>query len=102
MKALGMTKAQITKLPKLYSQQDVEDPKVIVKFFNPCGVGTWYATEGEQQPDGDWLFFGMCDIHERELGYFTLSELASVKLKWGLGIERDLYFSPKPLSEAMA
>src|SRR5581483_3457110 len=27
------------------SQQDVADPLVIAKFFNPAGAGTWLATE---------------------------------------------------------
>ena len=34
------------------------DAKVIVKYFNPCGSGTWLITEAEKQEDGDWLLFG--------------------------------------------
>ena len=67
--------------------------QVVAKFFNPSGAGTWYVTEGEQQGD-DWLFFGLADLHEAELGYFTLSELSSIKCPpFGLPIERDLYWS---------
>jgi DUF2958 family protein len=76
----------------LYSTEKNDVTPVIVKFFNPCGSGTWYVLEAEKQENGDWLFFGLCEIHEKELGYFTLSELQSVKLRFGLGIERDLHF----------
>jgi hypothetical protein len=39
---------------------------------------------------------------EAELGYFSLSELESVRGPWGLPIERDLWFKPCPLSEVKA
>ena len=69
------------------------DAECVVKYFNPCGSYTFFATEGEKQPDGDWLLFGLCYNHELEWGYALLSELESVKLPFGLGIERDLYSS---------
>lgn len=68
-----------------------EEAKVIVKYFNPCGVGTWLITEGEKQENGDWLLFGYCHLFEWEWGYVTLSELESVRLPFGLSIERELY-----------
>ena len=67
------------------------DAEVIVKYFNPCGAGTWLITEGEKQENGDWLLFGYCHIFEWEWGYAMLSELESVKLPFGLSIERELY-----------
>jgi hypothetical protein len=39
-----------------------------------------------------WTFFGLADLHEKELGYFSLEELQSVRLPFGLRIERDMYF----------
>jgi hypothetical protein len=48
--------------------------------------------------DGEDLFFGLVQGLEEELGYFSLSELESVRVL-GLPVERDLYFTPKPLSE---
>ena len=68
-----------------------KDAEVIVKYFNPCGSGTWLITEGEKQPDGNWLLFGYCHLFEWEWGYVSLEELQSVKLPFGLTIERDLY-----------
>ena len=37
--------------------------------------------------------------HCKELGYFNLSELESVRGPMGLPIERDLYFEPTSLEE---
>ena len=71
----------------LYSQDGKgKDAKIVVKYFNPFGRGTWLITEGEKQEDGDWLFFGYCHIFCWEWGYITLSELESVGY-----IERDLH-----------
>ena len=36
---------------------------------------------------------------ERELGYFSLTEIEGVRGKLGLPVERDLYFEKKPLSQ---
>lgn len=82
------------KPPKLYATESIplEQKEVICKFFNPCGAGTWYAVEGEEQ-EGDFIFFGLVDLHEKEWGYFSLNELQSVRLPFGLGIERNLHFS---------
>jgi hypothetical protein len=114
---------------KLGRQERVDDPIVVAKFFNPTGPGTWYATEliyvirGKNEDREsetleveasklgeckdyevvDMLFFGYVSIfgdHNDEWGYFSLSELQSVKCPpFGLGIERDLYFDPKPISK---
>jgi len=86
-----LTAEIIKRLPKLYSQEEVSNPKIIVKYFHPLSSWTWYVTEGEKQEDGNWLFFGLVDGHEKELGYFKLKELEEVKVR-GLGIERDMFF----------
>jgi len=70
-----------------------ENAEVVVKYFNPTGAGTWLITEGEKQADGDWLFYGLCYIHEWEWGYVLLSQLEEIWLPGGLKIERDLYSS---------
>ena len=70
--------------------------KVIAKFFNPMGVGTWFITEAEKQEDGDYEMFGYCHLGDDELaefGYVMLSELQEIKEPLGMGIERDLYLS---------
>ena len=91
-----MTKTIEKRLHKYpYKSQDGKgfDAKVVVKFFNPAGRGTWLVTEGEKQPNGDWLLFGYCHIFEWEWGSVMLSELQSVRLPYGLTIERDLHIS---------
>ena len=53
-----LTKEIIEKFKEypLYSQDGKGmDSVVLVKYFNPCGAGTWLITEAEKQPDGDWL-----------------------------------------------
>lgn len=67
------------------------DPVPVVKLFNPVGAATWLATE--LYDDGDTLF-GLADLGFGcpELGVFSLAELASICLPFGLGIERDIVF----------
>ena len=81
-------------------KQDIEDPIVIAKFFNPVGRGTWFATEYDPISK---VFFGLVHLLEKEWGYFSLEELENVSLPFpwshGLGIERDRYFEPTPVSE---
>jgi hypothetical protein len=69
-----------------------QDPAPVVKFFNPLGAATWLATE--LYDDGDTLF-GLADLGFGcpELGCFSLSELAGIRLSFGLQIERDIGFS---------
>lgn len=79
----------------LGSQEDMGgNAKVIAKFFNPMGVGTWLITEGSKLEDGDYEMFGYCHLGDdqmAEFGYVCLSELENISLPFGLKIERDLY-----------
>lgn len=50
----------------------------------------------------DSVFYGLVVGFEPELGYFSLSELESVRGKLGLPVERDKWFKPTPLRELMA
>jgi len=88
------------KLPKLYSTEHIPtgEKTCFVKFFNPTGSWTWYATEF----DGEDIFFGLVDGFELEWGTFSLSELKSVKGPFGLGIERDLYFGMPKMKDIPA
>jgi hypothetical protein len=84
------------KIPKLYETDGQEDKMVYAKFFNPIGSWTWYAIEYDSE---EKLFFGAVDGDFFELGYFSLEELESIELPFGMKIERDIHFKPKPLSE---
>ena len=70
-------------------QRDV-DHVPVVKFFNPFGAGVWLATELDE--DGD-ILFGLADLGYPELGSFSLEELSSLRLPFGMGIERDILFT---------
>jgi hypothetical protein len=63
----------------------------VLKLFNPCGAATWLFTE----MDEDGILYGLCDLGmgEPELGYASLAEIESVRLPFGLKIERDLHFT---------
>ena len=81
------------RLPPLYATEQDADPLVQAKFFATWSDWTWYPIEF----DGEDTFFGLAVGHVAELGYFSLSELSA-----GHGptqVERELCFSPTPLSE---
>jgi len=87
------------RLPRLYSQENAGAAAiVVVKFFCPWTSATWYITEGEER-DGDVLLFGLCCIHEDELGYVSLNEMRAIRGPGGLTIERDLHWRPTTLAE---
>ena len=83
-------------MPPLYANEELGlDALVQVKYFTPDSNWTWYASEF----DGEDILFGLVSGFEVELGYFSLSELESVRGPYGLPIERDLYFEPKTIRE---
>ncbi len=101
------------RLPALYSQEKLGLKALAqVKFFTPDSNWTWYASEGAPvDANGyfdtadekvDFVFFGLVSGFELELGYFSLSELESVRGPLGLPIERDMDFTPKTLRELKA
>ena len=96
MAAKLLTKALMAALPPLGTTDGLGDRAVArVKFFHPLSNWTWYGTEYDPATR---MFFGRVDGFESELGYFSLDELATVRVR-GLGVERDLYFSPTPLGD---
>jgi hypothetical protein len=69
------------------------DPRPVVKLFTPDAGATWLLTELDpSEPD---RAFGLCDLGLGcpELGYVSLAELAAVRGRLGLPIERDLHFA---------
>ncbi len=90
--------------------------EIVVKFFDPCGAATWYIVSGTPlatvngEPDyetdspADWHLFGFADLGDpqcAELGYVLLSQLEELKRPFGLGIERDMYYSGGSLEKVM-
>jgi len=71
------------------------------KFFNPAGVGTWYATEYDPKA---CTFIGYVSIFgdwNDEWDSFPLDELETYNGRFCPGIERDLYFSEQPASQVI-
>ncbi|MBX9932728.1 MAG: DUF2958 domain-containing protein [Methylobacterium sp.] len=75
------------------------DPHPIVKLFTPDAQATWLLTEIDpEEPD---RAFGLCDpgLGAPELGYVSLAELAELRGRLGLPVERDRHFvANRPLS----
>lgn len=92
-----LTKELIKQFPPIYGTENIplENKKVIAKFFTPDAQYTWYAVEY----DGEDTFFGLVDGQDKEWGYFTLSELQQVRGRFGLPVERDLYFGHPTIKE---
>ena len=91
------------RLPRL-GGQDGKSGKAIayVKCFSPQGSFTWYITEGSPVRDKsnyvvDYALFGLVEGQFKELGFFMLSELESVRGPMGLPIERDLHWKATTL-----
>lgn len=97
-----LTKELLQRFEKVDRQPVWQDPLMIAKFFDPAGAGTWWASE--YYPDGK-IFFGFASIfgdHNDEWGMFSLAELSEYRGRFGLGIERDLYFKECHASEIPA
>lgn len=114
-----LTKTIKTRLPPIGSREGKGGKAVAaLKFFTPDSSWTWFATEGSalvrhaddsvtEEPadyagEGrviDYIFFGLVEGMEKELGYFYLSELRQARGPLDLPIERDLYWEPRPLEQ---
>jgi len=90
-----ITKAEQIEMVKngLQTRKDhIGNHKPVVKLFTPDAGFTWLLSElNPEEPD---IAFGLCDLGLGfpELGYVRLSEIASVRSRFGLAVERDLHF----------
>ncbi len=94
-----LTAELLDRFAKVGSQADVRDPIIIAHYFNPVGSGDWYASEFDPE---DKIFYGYTSIFgdwNDEWGSFSLEEFESLKLPFGLSIERDLYWNERPASQ---
>ena len=73
-----------------------------VKLFTPDAACTWLLTEID--PDDPDIAFGLCDLGmgTPEIGSVSLSELASIRGRLNLPVERDLYFTATKTLSAYA
>lgn len=73
---------------------ELDDKKVIARFFNPVGAGTWYVLEDDDWENGRVVFGAATLGYGLELGSISIDELESLKLPLGLTIERDISVEP--------
>lgn len=97
-----LTKEILKETSELLEDDGRDDHKrsVTAKFFDPTGSFTWYLLEIDK--DNKDLCFGLVTSQYEpngELGYFTISELESIKGPFGLGVERDINFQATTLDE---
>ena len=89
---------RLAKIPKLYETEgmDLKEKTVHLHFF--LGGSDWYAVEY----DGKDLFFGYViindDMEMAEWGYFSFSELKSIKIK-GIEVDFDVWWVERKASE---
>jgi len=89
MLANGRTNAE-----RMADDGNTVDFQPVVKLFTPDAGCTWLLTELD--PDEPDIAFGLCDLGMGcpELGSVRLSEIASLRGKLGLPVERDFTFAP--------
>jgi len=87
-----MTKSIEKMAQKQFSSGAGMEQKVVAKFFDPTGSYTWYLMNSDpENPDYCW---GIVKGHAVEMGSFSLSDLQNYRGQFGLGIERDKFFTP--------
>ncbi len=93
------SEAQFRKLPGLYQTEDIPavDKLMHLHFF--LGDSHWFVAEF----DGEDLFFGFAvlggDLINAEWGYFSLTELDSVKVLGVFSVVCDQNWQPTPAGE---
>lgn len=82
---------------------DNDEKKVIARYFNPCGRGTWYVLEDSMYFEDEEkskvapgkIVFGAATLgYGLELGDISLTELEEIRLPFGMYIERDTSVEP--------
>jgi hypothetical protein len=86
------SKIRLNQMPSLYSSQDIslKQKEVWLHFY--IGGSDWWAVEFDH--DGGDLFFGFVVLNNcyetGEWGYFSLSEMRSIKISGFLEIDCEL------------
>lgn len=79
-----------------------DDFRPLVKLFNPSGAFTWLIVAIE--PDRPSIGYGIADagMGHPEIGSFDLDEIAGLRGRYGLPMERDLHFESHDTLAAIA
>lgn len=87
-----ITKEISEKAQQQYLQGSDMDQMIVAKFFDPQGSWSWYLMN--QSPKETDYLWGIVNGFEVEMGSFSLQELQEFTGRFGLKIERDLFFKP--------
>ena len=92
------TKEIEKKLQEQYqSGSDLAKQVVVAKIFDPMSQWTWYLlNQDPEDPDYLWAIVRGFEV---EIGSVGKKELETYKGKFGLPLERDLYFRQRPAIE---
>ena len=91
--------SELAKIPAFYSSEEtpLKEKMIHMHFF--IGGCDWYAVEYDP---ADRSFFGFVilngDYDSAEWGYFSLDEIASLKVKY-LEVDRDLHWQQRKAIE---
>ena len=85
----------VNKIPNLYETENQEEKICYLKLFLPNSNWTWYIIELDKHDEN--TCYGLVDGFEKELGYFSLKELANIRDSLGVKVERDISFKPTKL-----
>jgi len=90
---------ELSRIPKFYSSEEVPLKEKIIYMHLFLGGCDWYAAEYSSE---EKCFFGFAilnnDYEMAEWGYFSLDELASLKVKF-LEVDKDCHWTPKKACE---
>lgn len=85
-----ITKELEKRFRQVGDQSEKENPTFVAKFFNPCGSESWFASEYDAETK---ICYGyVTGMFDDEWGTFSIAELESLNLPFGLKIERDIHF----------
>ena len=86
-----MTKEIQEKAEKQFDKGSDMEQMVVAKYFDAMGGWKWFLMNKKKDDSYCW---GIVKGFEVEMGSFSIDELESIKLPFGLGIERDTLFEP--------
>jgi len=89
-----LTKEIAEQLQKQYPMGSDMEQMVIAKLFDPCSSWSWYLIN--QDPEDFYYLWGIVQGHEVEMGSINLAALEEYRGRLGIGIERDISFTPTP------
>lgn len=93
------SKEELSKIPAFYSSEEVPLKEKMIHMHFFIGGCDWYVAEYSPE---EQCFFGFAilngDLDNAEWGYFSLEELASLKIKF-LEVDKDCHWIPKKAIE---